>query len=375
MPEFLPAMFRRLLPLLLLLPACAAPPALKKVPQSEAEKQRLMDASFGQVPTVNSQEELNLHLQTAVDTMNPLIAFRLGPHLKNTDFRTLVERSSCGADIVAFSALMEKNSGEVRLELTYHDGARLSAARRHPHLRSQLSPAERKTLSTLEQRFDELHRAHPAPYDFLLAAHDDLIRRSTYRECKETEDGSVTVLTEKGIGVCAAYADTLRLLADMAGIPNRRIVGTAKGVPHVWNLVYTDGAWRHIDATWDDPVVPKGTPQRVEHTYFCCSDADMARAHRWNREGLPPVSKEPPLYLTRNGLYHRSYAELWKAAEAAADRGQHSYSGHMTDFGSNERLHKEAERYMATGGKLRIRSVSAPKDKSYGTVTLEFSPC
>lgn len=361
------------LPALLLLSLTAsAAPEMQRLPQSRAEKQRLVDAQFGQVPTVNTTADLDWHLNAAVKTMNPMVAFRLGKELRAKDFSTLIGNSAAQHDLISFSAVMEKKSGEVHLELVYHDGARMSAALRYPHLRKQLTSDEELALSELERLFAELHTVHPAPYDFLLAAHDALIRRSSYKICKETDDGSVALLINKGIGICAAYTDALRLLLDMAHIPNLRIAGTVNGTPHIWNLVYIEGAWRHVDATWDDPVVPKGQPPRVEHTYFCCSDADMTREHAWSKEGLPPVSKEPPLYLTRNGLYHRSFAELWQAAEQAAAKGANSYSAHMTDYGSATKLKEEAERYMNNGGRLHIDTVSAPKNKSFGTVTLEF---
>lgn len=365
-------MHRLLLPALLLSLTAAAAPEMQRLPQSRAEKQRLVDAQFGQIPTVNTTADLDWHLNAAVKTMNPMLAFRLGKELRAKDFSSLIGNSAVQHDIISFSSVIEKNSGEVHLELVYHDGARMSAALHYPHLRKQLTKDEESALAEIERRFAALHEAHPEPYDFLLAAHDDLIRRSTYKICKETDDGSVAVLINKGIGVCAAYTDVLRLMLDMAQIPNQRIVGKVNGTNHIWNLVYIDGAWRHVDATWDDPVVPKGQQQRVEHTYFCCSDADMARDHTWSKAGLPPVSTEPPLYLTRNGLYHRSFAELWQAAEQAAAKGAASYTAHMTDYGSPAKLKEEAERYMNNGGRLHIGTVSAPKNKSYGTVTLEF---
>lgn len=364
-------MHRLLFPLLLALPLCAAP-QMQRLPQSRAEKQRLVDARFRQVPLVNTPEELDWHLTAAVNTMAPLTAFRLGETLRKKKFSDLIGNSAAQHDLISFSAVMEKNNGEVHLELVYHDGARMSAALKHPHLRTQLTQEEQCALAEIERRYETLHRNHPAPYDFLLAAHDDLIRRSTYKICPATDDGSVALLINKGIGVCAAYTDVLRLMLDMAQIPNRRIAGKVNGVPHIWNLVYIDGAWRHVDATWDDPVVPKGQPPRVEHTYFCCSDAEMEKEHTWSKAGLPPVSTEPALYLARNGLYHRSFAELWKAAEQAAAKGAASYTAHMTDYGSPAKLKEEAERYMNNGGRLHIGTVSAPKNKSFGTVTLEF---
>ena len=36
---------------------------------------------------------------------------------------------------------------------------------------------------------------------------------------------------------------------------------------HVWNAVYLDGKWVHLDLTWDDPVVSSGE-NLLEHNFF-----------------------------------------------------------------------------------------------------------
>ena len=47
------------------------------------------------------------------------------------------------------------------------------------------------------------------------------------------------------------------------GIQNIRISADK----HVWNLVYMDNTWLHLDATWDDPVTNTGA-QILLHDYF-----------------------------------------------------------------------------------------------------------
>ena len=36
---------------------------------------------------------------------------------------------------------------------------------------------------------------------------------------------------------------------------------------HVWNAVYLNGNWYHLDLTWDDPVTNTGA-QLLLHDYF-----------------------------------------------------------------------------------------------------------
>ena len=40
---------------------------------------------------------------------------------------------------------------------------------------------------------------------------------------------------------------------DKLGVPNFNI----STEDHVWNVIYFDGKWRHIDVTWDDDEVNK----------------------------------------------------------------------------------------------------------------------
>ena len=51
-------------------------------------------------------------------------------------------------------------------------------------------------------------------------------------------------------------------------------------------LALLDGDWYHIDPTWDDPL-PDG---RERHTYFCLTDAEMARDHSWDTSAYPKAN-------------------------------------------------------------------------------------
>ena len=52
----------------------------------------------------------------------------------------------------------------------------------------------------------------------------------------------------EGFGVCSGYSDAMSIFLNYLNIPNIRVNSTN----HVWNLVYLDGQWLHLDLTWDD---------------------------------------------------------------------------------------------------------------------------
>ena len=71
--------------------------------------------------------------------------------------------------------------------------------------------------------------------------------------------------------VCQGYAEAFSYLMNRKNLP----CGIASSVKanHAWNVVYIDGKWYQMDATWDDPVWDN--LGRVDHTWFLTSDATM----------------------------------------------------------------------------------------------------
>ena len=52
----------------------------------------------------------------------------------------------------------------------------------------------------------------------------------------------------EGHAVCSGYADAFSIFMNIYKIPNIRV----SSENHLWNLVYINGTWLHIDLTWDD---------------------------------------------------------------------------------------------------------------------------
>lgn len=51
-------------------------------------------------------------------------------------------------------------------------------------------------------------------------------------------------------GICSGYSDTMAIFLNKLNIINYKI----SNEEHIWNLVYLDGKWYHLDLTWDDPI-------------------------------------------------------------------------------------------------------------------------
>lgn len=71
-----------------------------------------------------------------------------------------------------------------------------------------------------------------------------------------------------GKAICGGYADTMALFLDKMKIKNYKISSDS----HIWNLVYLDGKWKHLDLTWDDPVVNTGENMLLYDYYLITYD-------------------------------------------------------------------------------------------------------
>ena len=67
----------------------------------------------------------------------------------------------------------------------------------------------------------------------------------------------------EGYGICSGYSDAMAIFLNYYGVPNFKVASEN----HVWNAVYLDGKWYHLDLTWDDPIVTSGE-DILDDSYF-----------------------------------------------------------------------------------------------------------
>ena len=100
-----------------------------------------------------------------------------------------------------------------------------------------------KDNMTTEEKIKKIHDyvIDSTKYDTLKTEniHDDTYKSNT----------AYGVLIQ-GYGICSGYSDTISIFLNALGIENYKISNDK----HIWNLVYINGIWTHLDATWDDPI-------------------------------------------------------------------------------------------------------------------------
>ena len=137
--------------------------------------------------------------------------------------------------------------------------------------------------------------------DMLKAYHDYLINNTVYDEAaaeeikinnsqnkKNNSHKAIGPLFE-GMALCSGYSDAMKIFIDKLNIPNYKISTQS----HVWNVLYLNGKWLHIDLTWDDPVTNNHSNVLL-HNYFLIDtntllSLDMT-SHNFNKSYYPELN-------------------------------------------------------------------------------------
>lgn len=108
--------------------------------------------------------------------------------------------------------------------------------------------------------------------------HDYIISHTKYDKDR-TDKNIINYLSNtaygvlfQGYGICSGYADTMAIFLNYFDIPNYKIASEN----HVWNAVYIDNNWYHLDLTWDDPIMSNGS-EIVDDTYFLITTEDLKK--------------------------------------------------------------------------------------------------
>ena len=105
--------------------------------------------------------------------------------------------------------------------------------------------------------------------DKVLAIHDYIINHTKYDVLREKGTSKYKSNTAygaliEGYAVCGGYADAMSLFLNRFNIKNFKISTDT----HVWNAIYINGNWLHLDLTWDDPVLENSTEDTLLHKFY-----------------------------------------------------------------------------------------------------------
>ncbi len=116
-------------------------------------------------------------------------------------------------------------------------------------------------ISATDNKIDEIFKSlnintgNPTLND-IKALHNYLIRTITYDtgytvESLDKSSSKAYFALTSGKAICSGYSDSFALMMDKLNIPNFKVSTT----DHIWNVIYYQNKWLHIDVTWDDDEV------------------------------------------------------------------------------------------------------------------------
>lgn len=127
-------------------------------------------------------------------------------------------------------------------------------------------------------------------YEKLKKVHDYIVNNTKYDViANESENNESEYDSKRATGTllehyatCNGYTDAMAIILSKLGFKNFKVATTPEEISyestgHIWNAVYFDNNWVHIDLTWDDPVSEDGKDY-IYHKYFLVSNEEMAKA-------------------------------------------------------------------------------------------------
>ncbi len=128
----------------------------------------------------------------------------------------------------------------------------------------------------IEEISSEIIRDDMSNKEKIIAFHDYIIDHTVYDSAYVTTNlNDIDNPSHKAIGplffgtsLCGGYADVMAIFLNKLNIPNYRI----SSAEHIWNFVYLDNNWYHLDLTWDDPVTDDGSNIRLNTFLLITTD-------------------------------------------------------------------------------------------------------
>ena len=140
----------------------------------------------------------------------------------------------------------------------------------------------KKISEQVDLVYNQIINDNMSDLEKIKAAHDYIIKNTKYDEERANEIKNNIANDEihssntafgplfTGKAICGGYTDTMALFLDKMGIPNIKV--SSKN--HIWNAVYVNGKWLHLDLTWDDPVVVNGD-ETLTYNYYLLSTEEL----------------------------------------------------------------------------------------------------
>jgi transglutaminase-like putative cysteine protease len=185
---------------------------------------------------------------------------------------------------------------------------------------------------------DGLNLTGKSTYEKIKTIHDYIVRNVKYdyehlgNESYRTQYTAYGALID-GTSVCQGYAVLFYRMCLEAGVDARVISGVALtsdgDEPHAWNIAKIEDLYYYVDATWDDPTVEGGDPDKVYYDYFLIGKTKMAADHACNAEFLSEAFVTA--YPISDDDYEKSYYDDYSDDEPSFVKRNLALEGQLAE--------------------------------------------
>ena len=168
---------------------------------------------------------------------------------------------------------------------------------------------EKQTLNKkVNDVLKEVIKTNMNEKDKIKAVHDYIIEHSKYdtNDKYPNDNSKATGPLLYGFATCSGYTDAMALFLEKLGIKNFKVATkfiSEDTEGHIWNAVFLNDKWLHLDLTWDDPVdTSKDENERkdyLEYNYFLITTDELEK-----------VDKEGEVVIKDHLFSPRIYPEL-----------------------------------------------------------------
>ena len=159
------------------------------------------------------------------------------------------------------------------LETSYDDYGKVTLKIEHIYSNNDIKLINAK-VKEIEK---EIWNSSMSNEDKIKESHNYIINNSKYD--KDRSDNNIVKYKSdtaygsllEGYSLCGGYTDAMELFLEDMGIKSYKI----SSENHVWNAVYLNNAWYHLDLTWDDPITTDGS-DILEYNFFLITTSELS---------------------------------------------------------------------------------------------------
>ena len=159
------------------------------------------------------------------------------------------------------------------LETSYDDYGKVTLKIEHIYNNNDIKLINAK-VKEIEK---EIWNSSMSNEDKIKEVHNYIINNSKYD--KDRSDNNIVKYKSdtaygsllEGYSLCGGYTDAMELFLEDMGIKSYKI----SSENHVWNAVYLNNAWYHLDLTWDDPITTDGS-DILEYNFFLITTSELS---------------------------------------------------------------------------------------------------